>query len=158
MLAYKDAIESLYSHSVAEFTRRQDPTSTSHRRRDEETIQPLIRLDQESSFSDPTTGLEKLTKRLIELETGFKARVNALLGDLAHQPDTDMRFLAVVMNFNDVYRPVRRRRVGRDKDRVVAVPGHISAHASAAGGDGSGSGVQTPTRIDGEGEEDDGRK
>jgi len=31
------------------------------------------------------------------------------LGDLQYQPDVDMRFLGVVMNFNDVYQPVRKK-------------------------------------------------
>ncbi|KAK5117037.1 hypothetical protein LTR62_006758 [Meristemomyces frigidus] len=54
--------------------------------------------------------LDSLRQRLISLETDFKTRVNVLLGDLAYQPDVDMRFLGVVMNFNGVYAPVRRRR------------------------------------------------
>ncbi len=33
-----------------------------------------------------------------------------LLYDLAHQPDVDLRFLGVVMNFNEVYQPVNVRR------------------------------------------------
>ncbi|KYG43565.1 hypothetical protein M433DRAFT_156562 [Acidomyces richmondensis BFW] len=63
--------------------------------------------------------LDQLRERLRALEVDFKARVNVLLGDLAYQPDVDMRFLGVVMNFNDVYSPVRRRRhgPGRDKER-----------------------------------------
>lgn len=44
------------------------------------------------------------------LEVDFRSKVNVLLGDLAYQPDVDMRFLGVVMNFNEVYSPVRRRR------------------------------------------------
>ena len=45
-----------------------------------------------------------------------------LLGDLAYQPDVDMRFLGVVMNFNEVYTPVRRRRhkTGTEKDKAPA--------------------------------------
>jgi len=61
--------------------------------------------------------LSSLRNRMGELQKDFTARVNVLLGDLAYQPDTDMRFLGVVMNFNDVYRPVRRRKVGREKER-----------------------------------------
>ena len=41
-----------------------------------------------------------------------------LLYDLAHQPDVDMRFLGVVMNFNEVYRPVNvRRQAAKAKER-----------------------------------------
>jgi gamma-tubulin complex component 3 len=64
--------------------------------------------------------LVSLRKRLEDLAGEFKARVNVLLGDLYHQPDADMRWLAMVMNFNDVYQPVRRRKRtagGRDKER-----------------------------------------
>jgi gamma-tubulin complex component 3 len=35
-----------------------------------------------------------------------------LLGDLRDQPDTDMRFLGVVMNFNDVYELPKKGRKG----------------------------------------------
>jgi len=80
-------------------------------------IPPLLPL----SVGDGTEKnmLDQLRERLRALELDFKARVNILLGDLAYQPDVDMRFLGVVMNFNDVYKPVRRRRhgPGRDKER-----------------------------------------
>ena len=61
-----------------------------------------------------------LSQRLLQLSTDFRAKLNVLLGDLAYQPDIDMRFLGVVMNFNDVYHPVRRKSrkdVLRDKER-----------------------------------------
>jgi gamma-tubulin complex component 3 len=54
--------------------------------------------------------LASLRNRLKDLAGEFKARVNVLLGDLYHQPDAGMRWLAMVMNFNDVYQPVRRRK------------------------------------------------
>lgn len=54
--------------------------------------------------------LPSLRTRLQDLATEFKARLVTLLGDLAYQPDVDMRFLGVVMNFNDVYQVSRRRR------------------------------------------------
>lgn len=61
--------------------------------------------------------LVSLRKRLKDLAGEFKARVNVLLGDLYHQPDAGMRWLAMVMNFNDVYQPVRRRkRIAAGKD------------------------------------------
>jgi gamma-tubulin complex component 3 len=40
-----------------------------------------------------------------------------LLYDLAHQPDVDLRFLGVVMNFNEVYQPVNLRRQKRARER-----------------------------------------
>ena len=66
--------------------------------------------------------LASLRKRLKDLSGEFKARVNVLLGDLYHQPDAGMRWLAMVMNFNDVYQPVRRRKRaagGKDNQKTV---------------------------------------
>ena len=57
--------------------------------------------------------LPALRQRLSDLAKDFKGRVNILLGDLAVQPDVDMKFLGVVMNFNDVYAPKKRRREHR---------------------------------------------
>ncbi|KAL8645600.1 MAG: hypothetical protein Q9226_007228, partial [Calogaya cf. arnoldii] len=45
--------------------------------------------------------LSALRLRLSELSKDFRSRVNVLLGDLMVQPDADMKFLGVVMNFND---------------------------------------------------------
>lgn len=62
--------------------------------------------------------LTALRQRLTELAENFRARVAGLLGDLAYQPDTDLRFLGVVMNFNETYKVVRRGRGGRrEKER-----------------------------------------
>jgi gamma-tubulin complex component 3 len=143
MLAYKDAVDGLYSYSVAEFTRRQDvaarietrtragrwgiteadedapsplfPSSAGRRggrepRADltDSPIPPLLPL--QSGAEGERNMLEQLRQRLKALEVEFRAKVNVLLGDLAYQPDVDMRFLGVVMNFNEVYEPVRRRR------------------------------------------------
>jgi len=144
MLAYKDAVDSLYSYSVAEFTRRQDlaakietrtaagtwgvtekdedefgsshMSNTNKRssrrtndRDDESPIPPLLPITSSgNAAADEAAILSSLRQRLHSLATDFRARVNILLGDLAYQPDVDMRFLGVVMNFNDVYAPVRR--------------------------------------------------
>jgi gamma-tubulin complex component 3 len=66
--------------------------------------------------------LPTLRTRLRDLSADFKSRLNILLGDLAYQPDVDMRFLGVVMNFNDVYEPIRPNRrkpttTSRDKEK-----------------------------------------
>ncbi|PNS19072.1 hypothetical protein CAC42_1808 [Sphaceloma murrayae] len=130
----KDVIDALYSHSVAEFTRRQDKRRTGRTstwgldEEDDMTVsrkpptglksidgRPLIPMPGDED--EEADGLGKIKKRLVDLEADFKARVNVLLGDLAYQQDTDMRFLGVVMNFNDVYRPVRRRRGGKERER-----------------------------------------
>jgi gamma-tubulin complex component 3 len=75
--------------------------------------------------------LPALRKRLATLLVDFRSRVNILLGDLIHQPDHDLRWLAMVMNFNDVYQPVRRRRKGdrdkrREKDRAETPQTQVS--------------------------------
>ncbi len=63
-----------------------------------------------------------------------------MLGDLAVQPDVDVRFLGVVMNFNDVYVPKKRRRERPgEKDRKTPVVGQgegerTDSAAGSAGG------------------------
>ncbi|KAI9769259.1 MAG: Microtubule-nucleating Tub4p (gamma-tubulin) complex component [Geoglossum simile] len=142
MLAYKDAVDGLYSFSVAEFTRRQEATAKIETRtaqgkwgiteQDEEELSSPSSAamgrgggrgqGSESLNSTPFSGannfgiglgedqmLPSLRQRLKHLSSDFRARVNILLGDLAYQPDVDMRFLGVVMNFNDVYNPIRRK-------------------------------------------------
>ncbi|KAF2766362.1 spc98 like protein [Teratosphaeria nubilosa] len=140
MLAYRDAVDSLYSYSVAEFTKRQEiaakietrtkagrwglteadedaslllaPTDPKNRLgrpgATDSPIPPLIPLGVEGERNM----LDALRSRLRGLEADFKSRVSGLLGDLAWQSDVDMRFLGVVMNFNEVYGIVRRRRGG----------------------------------------------
>lgn len=51
-----------------------------------------------------------LQERLRLLAIAFQKKLCALLGDLAYQPDVDMRFLGVAMNFNDAYVPTRPKR------------------------------------------------
>ncbi|KAF2399610.1 spindle pole body component alp6 [Trichodelitschia bisporula] len=110
MLAYKDA-----------FTRRQERSAKIENRtaagkwglseRDDDIPTPIAAphgLGLASVSEDDILG--GLRGRLAHLAADFKARVNVLLGDLYAQPDTDMRWLAMVMNFNDVYSPVRRKR------------------------------------------------
>lgn len=53
-----------------------------------------------------------LQDRMRLLAGAFQKKLCALLGDLAYQPDVDMRFLGVAMNFNDAYVPTRPKRVG----------------------------------------------
>ena len=146
MLNYRDAVDGLYSFSVAEFTKRQemsarietrtragrwglteadddddDPASAGNAKSkgagrprkgegfDESVIPTLLPLGGGGADGERNV-LEQLRQRLRSLEVDFKARVNVLLGDLACQPDVDMRFLGVMMNFNNVYSPARKRR------------------------------------------------
>ncbi|GAM85635.1 hypothetical protein ANO11243_036420 [Dothideomycetidae sp. 11243] len=128
MLAYKDALDQLYSHTLSLFTARSDQASRIARRTEAgqwgtseaDTAAPLIPLAGDSSGA---TEIESVGLRLVEAEKAFKARVEALLGDLAYCSDADMRFLGVSMNFNDVYRVSRRRRAaptttGGEKEKL----------------------------------------
>ena len=139
MLSYKEAVDGLYSFSVAEFTRRQNfnvkiETRTAQGKwglteKDEDSLRspspafPPHREGRgrgaESPFplaapSGDDQMLPALRSRLQDLSGDFKQRVNILLGDLMVQPDVDMKFLGVVMNFNDVYHPKKRRREHRE--------------------------------------------
>ena len=151
MLAYKDAVDGLYSFSVAEFTRRQehaarietrtaagrwgvterdaasgspDPFSSRASRSDMDSPlpPPLLQIGAQGSSAEDDV-LPALRKRLATLIKEFQIRITVLLGDLIHQPDHDMRWLAMVMNFNDVYQPKRRSsRRERDKKREKETP------------------------------------
>ncbi|KAL2045657.1 hypothetical protein N7G274_002086 [Stereocaulon virgatum] len=161
MLAYKEAVDGLYSFSVAEFTRRQELSAKIETRtaqgkwglteKDEEDLNsPKFFSKQQSSNSAgegsdspfPISGLSltastddamlpALRKRLTDLSADFKTRINNLLGDLIVQPDVDMKFLAVVMNFNDVYTPKKRRREGHRGEKKT--PGQGGGETSKAG-------------------------
>ncbi len=159
MLAYKEAVDGLYSFSVAEFTRKQELAAKIETR----TAQGKWGLSDADALSPPnppskhTTAdtnplttllgptntddamLPALRNRLTDLSADFKTRVNNLLGDLATQPDVDMRFLGTAMNFNDVYTPRKRRRhVPGDGERKT--PGQGETGRKEEGGEGGGLG------------------
>ncbi|KAF2846550.1 hypothetical protein T440DRAFT_558149 [Plenodomus tracheiphilus IPT5] len=144
MLAYKDAVDGLYSFSVAEFTRRQEHAAKIETRtaagrwglteKDVHSSSPdpfastraASRSDPESPFPPPLLKigaggsgeddvLPALQKRLGALIEEFKSRISILLGDLVHSPDGELKMLAVNINFNDVYQPARRRRKSEKK-------------------------------------------
>lgn len=175
MLAYKDAMDGLYSFSVAEFTRRQEfsakietrtaqgrwgitekdlqqQSNRSSRRPTAGQGTPYSAADSSnpldpSSSSGPAAAgladedhlLPSLRSRLRDLSADFRSRLVTLLGDLAYQPDVDMRFLGVVMNFNDVYQVTRRKRgvatTGREKKRAHHHHNNSTGTAGAAAGD-----------------------
>lgn len=189
MLAYKDALDGLYSFSVAEYTRRQElkakietrtaqggwgvtekdllstqgrhrastlastdattapdtasaSTSSFHRPRRSLSISEASNIHAASlvhdasvnTATDPSFNMDSgeghmlsaLRTRLGDLSREFRTRMITLLTDLAYQPDVDMRFLGLVMNFNDVYKIRRRRRdangssTGGSKDKKRA--------------------------------------
>ena len=142
MLGYRDAVEGLYvicaQEAAKEDARRQEIDKRTGRgqwgitdRDDDDAASynanrdidsplppPLLNLgpDGQLNLNDPAavggSAVDVLRKRLRDLVSDFRHRIQGLLGDLAHQPDPDLRFLGVVMNFNDVYKPMRRRKAG----------------------------------------------
>ena len=157
MLAYKDAVDGLYSFSVAEFSRKQQMAAKFETRAgqgkwgipdkdDEDPDTPTLidhvgdrsskaRLAREIESPVPAGVLigddhmlPSLRARLSDLAEDFKNRLNTLLGDLMVQPDVNMKFLGVVMNFNDVYHPKRRR-----KERVETMRDRKTPAGSVAG-------------------------
>ncbi|KAK4229651.1 Spc98 family-domain-containing protein [Podospora fimiseda] len=141
MLAYRDSVDGLYSWSVSDFTRRQEVDTVSLMRRN----QPGGRNTKGSGdmdysfggsaddpFASANSGVKSefpaLQERLKQLGQSFRTRLQILLGDLAYQPDVDMRFLGVSMNFNDVYQPVRR------KAKSTATTAAAAAAAASASG------------------------
>ncbi|KAA8569355.1 hypothetical protein EYC84_001005 [Monilinia fructicola] len=135
MLSYRDAVDGLYSYSVTEYSKRQNAKTPSIPLTGTTSSRPGTRFDDyppaRSPFENPSPALLNLnlsniqgeeeefpllSDRLSGLGMQFKTRISLLLGDLAYQPDTDMRFLGVVMNFNDVYTGVRRKS-NREKER-----------------------------------------
>lgn len=119
MLAYRDSVDGLYSWSVSEFSRRQEadvrhaaPRPATKRKGASTPSTPAFEPDDVFG-GDGAGGIASefpaLQERLKQLSSSFRTRLQLLLGDLAYQPDVDMRFLGVAMNFNDVYQPVRRK-------------------------------------------------
>ncbi|KAK0619287.1 Spc98 family-domain-containing protein [Immersiella caudata] len=115
MLAYRDSVDGLYSWSVSDFTRRQEVDAVGlMRRATAHSDKSAASLAEDDGLEGSNGGAVKsefpaLQERLRQLGSGFRQRLQILLGDLAYQPDVDMRFLGVSMNFNDVYQPVRRK-------------------------------------------------
>ncbi|KAF9697858.1 hypothetical protein EKO04_004055 [Ascochyta lentis] len=160
MLAYKDVVDSLYSFSVAEFTRRQEAAAKVETRtaagrwglseRDSSRTStpdafaasraasrqdpaspfppPLLKVGNGGSGSGEDDVLEALRQRLAHLAIDFQARICLLLGDLVHSPDGELKMLAVNINFNDVYKPERRRRkMEKKREREKETPGAAKA-------------------------------
>ncbi|KAF2665326.1 hypothetical protein BT63DRAFT_405294 [Microthyrium microscopicum] len=125
MLAYKDVVDQLYSTSVAEFTRRQDRSAKIETRtaagkwgvsENDEESELAGKARKDNAAGPLGAGMSEADivstqrVRLRELSEKFKRKVTILLGDLMAQPDPDMKWLAMVMNFNDVYQPQRRKK------------------------------------------------
>ncbi|KAK1756884.1 spindle pole body component alp6 [Echria macrotheca] len=120
MLAYRDSVDGLYSWSVSDFTRRQEVDAAGLTQRGNAGGKAPA-LDDEGELGGGgvvKSEFPALQERLRQLGSSFKTRLQILLGDLAYQPDVDMRFLGVSMNFNDVYQPVRRKAKGGSASAV----------------------------------------
>ncbi|KAH8671381.1 Spc98 family-domain-containing protein [Xylariales sp. PMI_506] len=128
MLSYRDSVDGLYSWSVSDFTQRQEfglATAAA--------AQGPPPLDPEDARSE----FPALGERLQHLGERFRTKLQILLGDLAYQPDVDLRFLGVAMNFNDVYQPIRRGKSA--KGASISTPGQgESSGARGAGNEAGG--------------------
>ncbi|KAJ5561429.1 hypothetical protein N7535_004104 [Penicillium sp. DV-2018c] len=111
------------------------------------------------NFAADDNMLSSLRVRLRELSAEFRSRLTILLGDLSYQPDVDMRFLGVVMNFNDVYEiPKRRKAAGatsrdrekeKEREREREKAKRRAAASTAATGSGTESFAQKERRDTG---------
>lgn len=145
MLSYKDAVDGLYTHSNTEAAKRQQRSAQIESRtaqgkwgiteKDEDDVDfdrkkdgPRSR-DADSPMPPPLLGvggggddasiITALRQRLRELSNDFRAKVCIFLGDLAYQPDTDLRFLGVTMNWNDTYKITKRSKRRVDTSSLV---------------------------------------
>jgi len=128
MLAYRDCVDGLYSWSVSDFTRRQEAellttggaskrripatSAASAHRRPGQPLPPSAQDNAEEEEEEeipggPDSEFPALKDRLKHLGDRFRTKLQILLGDLLQQPDQDLRFLGVSMNFNDMYQPVK---------------------------------------------------
>lgn len=122
MLSYRDTIVGLYGWTSSEYTRRQEVE-----------LRNMTRRDDDGGFStldNVPSEFPALQERLRHLGDKFRNRLQVLLGDLAYQPDVDMRFLGVAMNFNDVYAPSRRR--GKTASTASATTSVMAPSTSAS--------------------------
>lgn len=123
------------------------------------TASPLLAASSGLSADDQM--LAALQTRMRDLAADFRARLNVFLGDLAFQPDLDMRFLGVVMNFNDVYEPVRRKQTAatnnstsmrereRSRRKAASTSGNNNGNGNGNNGpqsEGTTSSTRTATR------------
>lgn len=167
MLAYREAVDGLYTFSVADFTRRQErsaqvvetsaaaaaaaPGSTGLTNRSlnraiakssrgarlpvkERTDSPFPANDILAGASPDESEdqmLNALRVRLGELSKDFRERIATFLGDLAMEPDVNMKFLGVVMNFNNFYEPRRRRRRAFDQKESRKTPEPVAPSPGA---------------------------
>ena len=176
MLSYKDAVDGLYSFCVAEFTRQQETAAKIETRtaagkwgvtesndyddrsspvfgmrrggtRTSEVESPITAPNWLTTANDDQM-LPSLRKRLEELSKEFRNRVELLLGDLRAQEDVELKFLGVVMNFNDVYMPGSRKKEKEfEKGKDVVVGERDREKKGRRGKDKSVSLMDTPSTV-----------
>ncbi|KAJ8097114.1 Spc98 family-domain-containing protein [Lipomyces tetrasporus] len=105
MLSFTDAIDALYNFSLEEYTRRPTAGSSSLG-------------DNDKSAAMDTDLHSSISTRIKSLKANFHFLVEKLLGDLAYQSDTEMRFLGVRLNFNEYYAVPRHRKTTSDAVRA----------------------------------------
>ncbi|KAI1502589.1 spindle pole body component alp6 [Biscogniauxia marginata] len=152
MLSYRDCVDGLYSWSVSDFMQRQEvdlllrhPGKKQQQKMKTSSLdadgEGASHLSTATAAPTPQSEFPVLQERLRHLGDRFRSKLQILLGDLAYQPDVDLRFLGVAMNFNDVYQPVRR------KVKTTATPGA----GTGLGGGGGGGGDKDKDRDGGKG-------
>lgn len=109
MLQYRDAVDGLYSFSVAAYTRQQEAATLVATRTAAGQWGHQYQDDAEHEAEEDLETLDRLKERLAGLKNEFWGKTVVLLGDLAYQPDTDLRLLGVLLGFNEFY-PVGRKR------------------------------------------------
>lgn len=136
MLSFRDCVDGLYSWSVSDFTQRQEADLLSSSRDSERGggDNDHHHHHEGGAGGGPQSEFPALQERLRHLGDRFRTKLQILLGDLAYQPDVDLRFLGVSMNFNDVYQPVRRKAKGTP-----------AAPTAVGGGGGGGSTASAAT-------------
>ncbi len=103
MLAYKEQMDQLHSLSMTEFAKTQGTATNEH---------SVTCVD--SDLQAATDHGRTLRLRIQNLSIEFRESVAYLLETLAYQPDIEMRFLGVRLNYNEFYKIPRRRKVVKD--------------------------------------------
>jgi gamma-tubulin complex component 3 len=114
-------MDALYGYYVAEFARKQSLAARAQKR--------TAAGEWGSTAADidppaPDADISQIKDRLATLSREFRILIAVLLTDLAFQGDTEMRFLGIRLNYNEVYQLVRRTG-GREKraaERSVSAP------------------------------------
>ncbi|KAG4303798.1 hypothetical protein PORY_002796 [Pneumocystis oryctolagi] len=105
ILFFKEALDHFYAYSLTEYVHQCQTTSKIKVKNDIEANESFKTdsLDTET-IDNPKFIIEKLNN----LSKEFRNLVIVLLGDLAYQSDSEMRFLGVRLNYNEYYHILKR--------------------------------------------------